>query len=139
MGTRRVFPVVDGPKPTLPGADEAQICPTSHMSLHISSALRRIIPRRFVVADRSMEPTLVDGQGLIGVASRRARVGQLRAFEHPDRAGFWMVKRVTALDGASMIAESDNRDLPTVDSNSFGPVDVAGSYRIVIRIPRRWM
>ena len=50
-----------------------------------------------------------------------------------------MVKRVTAVDGAAMIVESDNQDVPTEDSNSFGPVDVSGSYRIVVRIPRRWM
>ncbi len=86
-----------------------------------------------------MEPTIVDGQGLIGIAFGRVRVGQIRTFEHPDRPGFWMVKRVTAADGESMIAESDNRDVLTEDSNTFGPVDVEGSYRIVVRIPPRWM
>jgi hypothetical protein len=50
-----------------------------------------------------------------------------------------MVKRVSATDGKSMIVESDNRDIPTEDSHSFGPVDTAGSYRIVVKIPRRWM
>ena len=86
-----------------------------------------------------MEPTLVDGQGLVGLATRRARVGELRAFVHPDRPDFCLVKRVTAVDGSSMIVESDNRDVPTVDSNTFGPVDVAGSYRVVVRVPARWM
>lgn len=86
-----------------------------------------------------MEPTLVDGQGMIGVRVGRVRVGQIRTFEHPHRAGFWLVKRVVALDGDSMIVESDNVTLPTEDSRSFGPVDVAGSYRIVVSIPRRWM
>lgn len=86
-----------------------------------------------------MEPTIVDGQGLIGVVSGRVRIGQIRTFEHPDRPGFWMVKRVTAVDGDSMIVESDNHDVRTEDSNSFGPVDVTGSYRIVVRIPPRWM
>jgi phage repressor protein C with HTH and peptisase S24 domain len=86
-----------------------------------------------------MEPTIVDGQGLIGVTFGRVRVGQIRTFEHPDRPGFWMVKRVSATDGGSMIVESDNRDIRTEDSHSFGPVDATGSYRIVLRIPRRWM
>ena len=101
--------------------------------------IRRFLPRRFVVADRSMEPALVEGQGLIGLAVGRARVGQLRCLEHPDRPGFWLVKRVGAVDGDSMIVESDNTLMKTVDSNTFGPVDVAGSYRVVVKIPRRWM
>ena len=58
--------------------------------------------RRFVVADRSMEPTLVDGQGLVGWRTDRARIGQLRCVEHPDRPGFWLVKRVESVDGAVM-------------------------------------
>ena len=86
-----------------------------------------------------MEPTLVDGQGLIGLRSGRASVDQLRCVEHPERPNFWLVKRVIAVDGDSMIVESDNTDLPTIDSKSFGPVDVAGSYRVVVRIPRRLM
>ncbi len=86
-----------------------------------------------------MEPTLVDGQGLVATLGGQARIGQLRTFEHPDRPGFWLVKRVTAVSGDSMIVESDNHEAPTVDSNTFGPVDVAGSYRVVLRIPRRWM
>ena len=86
-----------------------------------------------------MEPTIVDGQGLIGVTFGRVRVGQIRTFEHPDRPGFWMVKRVRATDGGSMIVESDNQGIRTEDSDSFGPVDTTGSYRIVVRIPRRWM
>jgi signal peptidase I len=101
--------------------------------------IRQLLPRRFLTADRSMEPTLVDGQGLIGVQWGRPAVGQLRTFEHPDRPGFWLVKRVTAVSGDSMIVESDNLNVGAVDSNHFGPVNVAGSYRIVLRVPRRWM
>ncbi|MGI9646593.1 MAG: S26 family signal peptidase [Ilumatobacteraceae bacterium] len=96
--------------------------------------------RHFVVADRSMEPTLVDGQGLICLTSRRARPGQLRCFEHPERPGFWLVKRVAEVhvDG-SMSVSSDNAEATIADSRSFGPVPVAGSYRVLVRIPRRWM
>ena len=100
---------------------------------------RRLPLRRFLTRDRSMEPTIVDGQGLIGTTFGRVRVDQIRTFVHPNRPGFWMVKRVRATDGKSMIVESDNRDIPTEDSHSFGPVDTAGSYRIVVKIPRRWM
>ncbi len=86
-----------------------------------------------------METTLVDGQGLVGLRFGSARPSQLRTFEHPDQPGFWLVKRVTAVSGESMIVESDNRDIATSDSNTFGPVDVAGSYRVIVQIPRRWM
>lgn len=96
-------------------------------------------PRRFVVADRSMEPTLVAGQGLIGLPLRRARAGELRTFQHPPDSGFWLVKRVTEVDDATMRVESDNRDVDTIDSRTFGPVEIRGSYRIVVRIPLRWM
>ena len=96
--------------------------------------------RRFVVADRSMEPTLVDGQGLVAVAARRARVGQLRCLEHPGRPGFWLVKRVSEVhDDGTMSVLSDNRAVTTADSRSFGRVPVTGSYRVVLRVPRRWM
>jgi hypothetical protein len=87
-----------------------------------------------------MEPTLVDGQGLVAVLSRTARVGQLRCLQHPARPDFWLVKRVTQVhaDG-TMSVLSDNRDATMADSRSFGPVPVAGSYRVILRIPRRLM
>jgi signal peptidase I len=96
--------------------------------------------RRFVVEDRSMEPTLVGGQGLIGWRSNRARPGELRCVEHPNRPGFWLVKRVAAVFGDdTMTIVSDDEDITRADSRSFGAVPVAGSYRVVVRIPRRWM
>ena len=95
--------------------------------------------RRFVVADRSMEPTLVAGQGLIGIRRRRVRPGELRCFEHPYRPDLWLVKRVDAAGGDTMIVTSDNPIEGTTDSGTFGPVSVAGSFRVVVRIPRRWM
>jgi hypothetical protein len=87
-----------------------------------------------------MEPTLVAGQGLVAVADVRARPGQLRCVEHPGRPGFWLVKRVSEVhpDG-TMSVLSDNRDATLADSRSFGPLPVAGSYRVVVRVPRRWM
>lgn len=86
-----------------------------------------------------MEPALVDGQGLIAVRTDRVSVGQLRCVEHPERPDFWLIKRVTAVDGTSMIVESDNVDITTIDSNTFGPVDVTGSYRVLLAIPKRLM
>jgi len=87
-----------------------------------------------------MEPTLVDGQGLVGVPSRTARVGQLRCLQHPERPGFWLVKRVADVHADGLMSVlSDNREVTVADSRSFGPVPIAGSYRVVVRIPRRWM
>jgi hypothetical protein len=87
-----------------------------------------------------MEPTLVDGQGLIAVRSGSARVGQLRCLEHPDRPHFWLVKRVAEVhEDGTMSVLSDNREVTLADSRSFGPVPVAGSYRVVLRVPRRLM
>ena len=87
-----------------------------------------------------MEPTLVDGQGLVGVPSRTPKVGQLRCLQHPERPGFWLVKRVAEVyvDG-TMSVLSDNREVTVADSRSFGPVPIAGSYRVVVRIPRQLM
>ncbi len=87
-----------------------------------------------------MEPTLVDGQGLVAVRSGSASVGQLRCLEHPDRPGFWLVKRVSEVHGdGTMSVLSDNREATIADSRSFGAVPIAGSYRVVLRVPRRLM
>lgn len=87
-----------------------------------------------------MEPTLVDGQGLVAVRSRRARTGQLRCLEHPGEPGFWLVKRVdTVHPDGTMTVRSDNGSVATADSRTFGAVPVEESFRVVVRIPRRWM
>jgi hypothetical protein len=92
--------------------------------------------RRFVVADRSMEPTLVEGQGLVATRLGRARPGQIRCFEHPHRPGFWLVKRVAHVNpDATMTVVSDSPK--GTDSRTLGPVRVAGSYRVVLAVPRR--
>jgi hypothetical protein len=101
---------------------------------------RSLVPRLFVVADRSMEPTLTEGQGLVTWPSRRARAGQLRCLEHPEHPGFWLVKRVADVHAdATMTVSSDNHGATRADSRSFGPVRVAGSYRVVLKVPRRLM
>lgn len=85
-----------------------------------------------------MEPTLVDGQGLVAVAWGRARPGQLRIFVHPWHPGRWLVKRVTDVRGdGTMLVGSDNAGATRADSREFGAVPVAGSYRVVLRVPAR--
>lgn len=55
---------------------------------------------RFAVAERSMEPALSDGDFV--VTSRdlsRIAPGDVIVFRHPERAGFWLTKRVIATGG----------------------------------------
>ena len=80
------------------------------------------------------------GQGLVTTPLGGAHAGQIRVFEHPDRPGFWLVKRIDAVDAGSMIVRSDNPEAPgAVDSRSFGPVDVDDSYRLLFAVPLRFM
>ena len=83
-----------------------------------------------------MLPSLRPGDGLIGIRSSRIRRGQLRIFEHPARPGFWLVKRVGHVRGDGFEALSDNPDADAVDSRRFGDVPVAGTYRVLLRVPR---
>lgn len=83
-----------------------------------------------------MLPTLRPGDGLVAWRSNRISVGQVRVFEHPRRPGFWLVKRVGTIDGERFHAVSDNESAPgVVDSRTFGPVDIDGTYRLVLRAP----
>ena len=93
--------------------------------------------RRFVVAEDSMQPTLCPGDGLIGVRTARIRRGELRIFEHPDRAGFWLVKRVGHVRHDRFEALSDHDRPDVVDSRRFGDVPVEGSYRVLLRVRAR--
>jgi hypothetical protein len=86
-----------------------------------------------------MQPTLVDGQGLIAVSSTSAKPGQIRCLEHPSQPGFWLVKRVESVQDTTMRVVSDNLDVDAVDSRRFGPVPVAGTSRVIIKIPKRLM
>jgi hypothetical protein len=91
--------------------------------------------RRFVVAEASMLPSLRPGDGLIAVRSRHIRRGQIRVFEHPGRAGFWLVKRVGHIRGDRFEAVSDNPTVGAVDSRTFGDVPIDGSFRLLLRVP----
>ena len=93
--------------------------------------------RRFVVAEESMLPHLEPGDGLITTRSSRVRRGDIRVFEHPQRPGLWLVKRVGDIGGTRFEARSDNDAPGVVDSRRFGPVPIAGTYRVRCRIPAR--
>jgi phage repressor protein C with HTH and peptisase S24 domain len=92
--------------------------------------------RRFVVAEDSMLPTLRAGDGLVAMRSDRVRRGEIRVFPHPERPGFWLVKRVGHVRGNRFEALSDNPLENAVDSRRLGDIPITGSYRVVIRVPK---
>lgn len=115
------------------------------------SAVRAI--KRFVVAEESMAPALRPGDGLLAVPLWRPRVGQVVVAPHPSRDSMWLVKRIAAVGPSDLAVEgtawtlgvgevfllSDDTRVTRADSRTFGPVEVAGAYRVVLRVPARWL
>jgi len=95
--------------------------------------------RRFVVRDASMRPALEPGDGLLATPWGRARAGQVRCLPDPRVPQRWLVKRVASVGTGTMRVGSDNRSVPTSDSAVFGPVPATGTYRVVLRVPARWL
>lgn len=93
----------------------------------------RLPVRRFEVAERSMAPALEPGDYLIATRWLPVREGAVVAFEHPERRGFWLVKRVATVEGTRAEVTSDNAEATRADSRSFGPVAVSDMYRVVLR------
>ena len=88
---------------------------------------------RYEIAEDSMEPTLSDGDWVIGLKRPRGiRRGDVIVLEHPRREGFDLVKRVAAaprgrIHGRTMSSdevwvESDNPVEGSVDSRILGPI-----------------
>lgn len=94
--------------------------------------------RRYEVAQRSMLPNLRPGQEVVATDSRAAEVGDVVVFEHPDRPGFWMVKRVAdpphTLDAGQAWVTSDNPVETRADSRTLGPLPRAGLLPVVERL-----
>jgi DNA-3-methyladenine glycosylase II len=103
--------------------------------------------RRFRVAEDSMVPTLLPGDEFIANTEASAVTGQLVAALHPTREGFWLVKRLAAMEGDVVKADGADRvlgggeawllsDNTTAgsDSRSFGPVPSDGLLPVVTRI-----
>lgn len=68
-------------------------------------ASRRL--RRYEVAEHSMAPTLLPGDYVVAIRSRRAPMrGDVIVFPHPSRHGFELVKRVVALPGEHVAIRS---------------------------------
>lgn len=107
------------------------------MPLHGPASRRPI--RRFVVAEQSMLPALSPGQGIIAARWFRRRPGQVRVFRHPTQTEMWLVKRLDhALPDGRWHVVADNPD-GGVGSESFGPVDLATSWLVVVVVPMSMM
>lgn len=83
-----------------------------------------------------MRPTLVPGDGLVGIRGGTPRCGQLRVFRDPTLSSRWIVKRVGGVRGTgratSFQAQSDNPEAPgVIDSRTFGWIPATGSYRVL--------
>jgi signal peptidase I len=84
------------------------------------------------IEDHSMEPALQPGDWVLGVRRRHARRGEVVVFDHPQRPGFEMVKRVaappgetvdeTALGPGGLWVLGDNPAAGSVDSRRLGPI-----------------
>jgi signal peptidase I len=81
---------------------------------------------RYEIAEKSMEPTLRPGDWVVGARRpRRVRTGDVVVVE--IRPGFDVVKRVAdpPPGSAGLWLLGDNRDAPSMDSRSLGPVEPA--------------
>ena len=85
-----------------------------------------------------MRPALRPGDGLLALRGGDPRRGQLRVFRDPRLSTRWLIKRVGDVHGTAFEARSDNPDAPgAADSDEFGWVSAAGSYRVLWTVPRR--
>ena len=95
------------------------------------------LPQLLLVEGRSMEPELKEGSWalLLPTRGRMPRVGDVVVAEHPERAGYEIVKRVAAVSSRRHLVwlAGDNRAEST-DSEEFGPV---GPDRVVGRVVMR--
>lgn len=87
--------------------------------------------KRFQVAGHSMSPTLRPGQEVVAVDTREPKPGNLVVFEHPERAGFWLVKRL--VDDTGWVL-SDNPEHGESDSRTLGPIAVCTLWDVVTEL-----
>ncbi|MGA7087117.1 MAG: nickel-type superoxide dismutase maturation protease [Candidatus Dormiibacterota bacterium] len=112
----------------------------------LPSWLRSLVPQLASVSGDSMEPTLRSGDWVVVARTPRRgpRLGQVVVVEHPDRPGFELVKRVSALSRERHLlwVAGDNRSSST-DSDDFGPLGQAALRGVVlVRVrpgPWRWL
>ncbi len=93
--------------------------------------------QRFRVAEHSMLPELSPGDEFVASSLVLPGAGSVVALPHPERADFWLVKRVVEKPGVGLgliWVESDSPSVPSVDSRTFGPVPVESALTRVDRL-----
>jgi len=87
--------------------------------------------KRYRVAGHSMTPTLQPGQEVVAVDTRLPEPGNLVVFEHPDRTGFWLIKRLADRSGWIV---SDNEELSDTDSRTLGRLPLEGLWPVIEKL-----
>lgn len=87
--------------------------------------------KRYRVAGHSMTPTLQPGQEVVAVDTRLPEPGNLVVFEHPDRTGFWLIKRLADRSGWII---SDNEELSDTDSRTLGRLPLEHLWPVVEKL-----
>lgn len=93
----------------------------------LAGHLRVLTPGLALVAGASMEPSLPAGSWVVvGQVSRRGpRLGQVVVVEHPHRAGFEMIKRVSAVSRERcLVWVAGDNPAASTDSEEFGPLSL---------------
>lgn len=93
-----------------------------------------------------MEPTLGPGDWVLIGSPRRAgpRLGQVVVVEHPNRPGFELIKRVSALSRQRRLVWIGGDNLgETSDSDDFGPLSLDAVRGVVLArvrpLPWKWL
>ena len=92
---------------------------TSLLAALLAAAASRFFGRVEVQGD-SMRPTLLPGDRLVVLRTRRVTAGDMAVVRDP-RSGRLMVKRVASVAGRAVMVVGDNVSAST-DSRAFGPL-----------------
>lgn len=100
-----------------------------------------MVMRRFEIAQDSMRPNLRPGDEVVAVDTRRPSIGDVVAFPHPSRDGFWLIKRVASapqpIASDQVWVLSDNSEVTVADSRTFGPLPADIMWTVVERLDSR--
>lgn len=80
---------------------------------------------RYSIRERSMDPSICEGEKVLVFKTRNVKKGDIIVFE---KNGIEMIKRITKNLGDTLFVEGDNRKEST-DSRHYGPIsrkDIVG-------------